>query len=255
MEAVVTDTPGERVRVFQDLEALSRAAAEFLIDLAKRCVASRGRFAVALSGGATPRRLYALLGTAPYCENVEWGRVHVFWADERCVPGDHPESNFKLAADAFLSRVALPKENIHRIKGEEGPGRAAQDYERELRLFFGPASFPVFDLIILGAGEDGHTASLFPGSDSLKERTRLALPVSLEPPKLDRVTLTLPVLDHAAEVLFLVAGRAKAGVVHAIVEKGNPMVYPAGLVRTAQGGLTWFVDRQAASLLRNRAHT
>lgn len=251
----MTDMPGERVRVFQDLEALSRAAAGFFADLAKRCVASRGRFAVALSGGATPRRLYTLLGASPYCENVEWGRVHVFWADERCVPGDHPESNFKLAVDAFLSRVAFPKENIHRIKGEEGPGRAAQDYERELRSFFGPLPFPVFDLIILGAGEDGHTASLFPGSDALHERTRLALPVSLEPPKLNRVTLTLPVLDRAAEVLFLAAGRAKAGVVHAIVEKGNPMSYPAGLVRTAQGSITWFIDRQAASLLTNRAHT
>jgi 6-phosphogluconolactonase len=234
---------------------LSRAAVEFFTDLAKRCVASQGRFTVALSGGATPRRLYTLLGTTPYRENIEWGRVHVFWADERCVPGDHPESNFRLAADAFLSRVALPKENIHRIKGEEGAGRAAQDYEQELRSFFGPASFPVFDLIILGAGEDGHTASLFPGSASLQERTRLALPVSLEPPKLSRVTLTLPVLDHAAEVLFLVAGRAKAGVVHAIMEKGNPMVYPAGLVRTAQGSSTWLIDRQAASLLTNRAHT
>jgi 6-phosphogluconolactonase len=254
MEAV-TGRPGERARVFQDLEALSRAAAGFFTDLAKRCIASQGRFAVALSGGATPRRLYTLLGTSPYRENIEWERVQVFWADERCVPGDHPESNFKLAADAFLSRVVLPKENIHRIKGEAGPGRAAQDYERELRSFFAPALFPVFDLIILGAGEDGHTASLFPGSDSLHERTRLALSVSLEPPNLNRVTLTLPVLDHAAEVLFLAAGRAKAGVVHAIIEKGNPMSYPAGLVRTVHGSITWFIDRQAAGLLTKHAHT
>jgi 6-phosphogluconolactonase len=255
MEASVTDMPGERVRVFQDLEALSRAAAEFFTDLAKRCVASQGRFTVALSGGATPRRLYTLLGSSPHRENVEWKYSHVFWADERCVPEDHPESNFKLAVDAFLSSVAMPKENIHRIKGEEGPGRAAQDYEQDIRSFFGPALLPVFDLIILGAGEDGHTASLFPGSASLHERTRLALPVYLEPPKPNRVTLTLPVLNHAVEVLFLATGRAKAGVVHAIIENGNPLCYPAGLVQPVRGSVTWFIDSQAAGLLTDHAHT
>jgi 6-phosphogluconolactonase len=252
--AVVTGAPDERVRVFQDLAALSRAAAELFTTLAKRCISAQGRFTVALSGGATPRGLYTLLGSTPYCETIEWNHAHVFWVDERCVPGDHPESNFKLAVDAFLSSIAIPKENIHRIKGEEVPGRAAQEYEEELRSFFGTA-FPVFDLIILGAGEDGHTASLFPGSASLRERTRLALPVHLEPPKLNRVTLTLPVLNHAAEVLFLASGRAKAGVVHAIVKEGNAMRYPAGLVRPARGNITWFLDRQAADLLTDHRHT
>jgi len=251
----VTGTPDERVRVFQDLEAMSRAVAELFTTLAKRCIAAQGRFTVALSGGATPRRLYTLLGSTPYRENIEWKHAHVFWADERCVPGDHPENNFKLAVDTFLSRVAMPKENIHRIKGEKGPGHAAQDYEQELRSFFGTASFPVFDLIILGAGEDGHTASLFPGSASLHERTRLAVPVYLEPPKPNRVTLTLPVLNHAAEVLFLASGRAKTGVVHAIIENGNPMRYPAGLVQPVRGSLTWFIDRQAAGLLTDHGHT
>jgi 6-phosphogluconolactonase len=254
MEAAVTDAPDECVRVFQDLEALSRAAAELFIIHAKQCVAAEGRFTVALSGGSTPRRLYMLLGSSPHRENVEWKRTHIFWADERCVPGDHPESNFKLAVDAFLSSAAVPKENIHRIKGEEDPGRAARNYEKEISSFFGQA-FPVFDLIILGAGEDGHTASLFPGSASLHERTRLALPVYLDPPKLDRVTLTLPVLNHAVEVLFLASGRAKAEVVHAIVENGNPMRYPAGLVRPVRGSITWFIDRQAAGLLAEHRHT
>lgn len=254
MEAAVTDAPDGRVRVFQDLEVLSRAAAELFTTRAKRCVAAEGRFAVALSGGATPRGLYALLGSTPFRENIEWKHTHVFWADERCIPGDHPESNFKLAVDAFLSSIAIPKENIHRIKGEKGPLRAAQDYEEELRLFFGPA-FPVFDLIILGAGEDGHTASLFPGSASLHERARLVLPVHLEPPKIDRVTLTLPVLNHAAEVLFLASGRAKAEVVHAILENGNPMRHPAGLVHPVRGSITWFIDRQAAGLLTEHGHT
>ncbi len=247
--------PEVRVRVFQDIEELSRAAAEFLISLTQPISASEGRFTIALSGGSTPKRLYTLLGSPPYREILPWRQMHFFWADERCVPEDHPESNFKLAVDTFLSSVAMPKENIHRIKGEEVPGRAARDYEQELRSFFGTASFPVFDLIILGAGEDGHTASLFPGSASLHERTRLALPVYLEPPKLNRVTLTLPVLNHAAEVLFLASGRAKAGVVHAIVENGNPMRYPAGLVQPARGSVAWFIDRQAAGLLTEHRHT
>lgn len=246
----MTVTPEERVRVFQDPEALSRAAAELFTAHAKRCVAAQGRFAVALSGGATPRRLYTLLGSTPHRENVEWKHVHVFWADERCVPGDHPESNFKLAVDAFLSSVAMPKENIHRIKGEEGPRRAAQDYEQDIRSFFGPALFPVFDLIILGAGEDGHTASLFPGSTSLLERTRLALPVYLEPPKHNRVTLTLPVLNRASQVLFLASGRAKAEVVSAVLEGGNGRHYPAGSVRPIHGGVTWFIDKEAGERLK-----
>jgi 6-phosphogluconolactonase len=251
VEAAVTDAADGRVRVFQDLEALSRAAAELFAARAKRCVASRGRFTVALSGGATPRRLYTLLGSTPFRETIEWKQTHVFWADERCVPGDHPESNFKLAVDAFLSSIAIPKENIHRVKGEEGPGRAARDYEEELRSFFGSV-FPVFDLVLLGAGEDGHTASLFPGSSSLHERTRLALPVYLEPPRSNRVTLTLPVLDHAAEVLFLASGRAKAGVVQAILENGNPMRHPAGLVRPVRGSITWFIDLEAAEKLHRQ---
>ena len=255
MEAAVIGTPDERVRVFQDLEALSRAAAELFTTLAKQRVAAQGRFTVALSGGATPRRLYTLLGSTPYRENAEWKHTHVFWADERCVPGDHPESNFKLAVDAFLSNVTMPKENIHRIKGEEGPRRAAQDYEQDIRSFFGPALFPVFDLIILGAGEDGHTASLFPGSDSLHERTRLAVPVYLEPPKLNRVTLTLPVLNKAAQVLFLASGRTKADVVFAVLESANGQHYPAGLVRPIHGVVTWFIDQEAGERLRRLSHT
>ena len=251
----MTGTPDEPVRVFQDLEALSRAAAELFTTCAKRCVAAQGRFTVALSGGATPRRLYTLFGSTPYRENVEWKHTHVFWADERCVPGDHPESNFKLAVDAFLSSVTMPKENIHRIKGEEGPRRAAQDYEQDIRSFFGPALFPVFDLIILGAGEDGHTASLFPGSASLHERTRLVLPVYLKPPKLNRVTLTLPVLNKAAQVLFLASGRAKAEVVSAVLEGDDGQHYPAGFVRPIHGGVTWFIDKEAGERLRRLSRT
>jgi 6-phosphogluconolactonase len=252
--AVIGGTPPQ-VRVFPDPEALGRAAAEFFVALSKKTIASQGRCTVALSGGSTPHRLYTLLGSPPHRNDIDWKQVHVFWADERCVPEYHEESNFKLAVDALLSRVAIPRENIHRIKGEDGPECAAEEYDRELRFFFGTIEFPVFDLVLLGAGDDGHTASLFPGSPALRERTRLAVAVHLEAPKPGRVTLTLPVLNHAAQTLFLASGHGKAGVVRAILENGNPLHYPAGLVQPVRGGVTWFVDKQAAGLLTAQGHT
>jgi len=243
---VIHDTR-PRIQVFRDLEILSRAAAEFFVALSKKAVAAQGRFIVALSGGSTPRYLYTLLASPPRRESIDWKHVHVFWADERCVPADHRESNFKLADDAFMRKAALPGENIHRIKGEVGADQAALKYEQELRSFFETTPFPVFDLIILGIGEDGHTASLFPGAVALREQERFALPVPLAFPQLNRVTLTLPVLNHAAEILFLASGRAKAGVVQTIVEKGNSEHYPAGLVHPVQGNTTWFMDAEAAA--------
>jgi 6-phosphogluconolactonase len=239
------------VRVFADLEELSRAAAEHIVSLSRSAKAS-GRFALALSGGSTPARLYSLLGAPPYRDAIDWFNLHLFWADERCVPPDHPESNFRLVRDALLSKVALPGGNIHRIIGEAGPERAARDYEETLRAFFGPGLFPVFNLILLGAGEDGHTASLFPGSPALRERSRAATAVVLDSQKPGRVSLTLPVLNHASQVLFLAAGRSKAAVVHEILEDGNPKQYPAGLVQPARGRVTWMIDREAASLLTER---
>jgi 6-phosphogluconolactonase len=241
------------VRVFAGIEELSRAAAEQVVSISRSAKAS-DRLALALSGGSTPGRLYSLLGAPPYRDAVVWSSLHLFWADERCVPPDHPESNFKLVRDALLSKVSLPEENIHRIKGEAEPERAAREYEEGLRAFFGPVPFPVFDLILLGAGEDGHTASLFPGAAALRERTRFAAAIVFEPPKMSRVSLTLPVLNHASQVLFLAAGRAKSGVVHEILEDGNPKQFPAGMVQPARGRVTWMIDREAASLLAERKY-
>ena len=236
------------VRIFAGMEELSRAAAEHIVSLSRTAKASR-RIALALSGGSTPGRFYSLLGAPPYRDVIDWPSVHLFWADERCVPPDHPESNFRLVRDTLLSKVALPGGNIHRIIGEAGPERAARDYEETIRTFFGPALFPVFDLIVLGMGEDGHTASLFSGSPALRERSRIATAVVLEPPKAARVSLTLPVFNHASQILFLAAGRAKAAVVHEILEDGNPKQYPAGRVQPDRGRVTWMIDREAASLL------
>lgn len=249
MEAAVTVSPGVQIRVFQDEASLSRAAAEFITAAAKQSVAAKGRCSVALSGGSTPKRLYSLLGSLPYREAIPWPQVHVFWADERCVPPDHAESNFKLASDAFLSEVPLPAGNIHRIRAEEGPGKAARAYEEDLRTFFGSGA-PAFDLVLLGAGEDGHTASLFPGSPALEEKERISLPVYLERPQYDRVTLTLPALNHASHVVFLAMGRAKSGVVSAILEEKNPQRFPAGLVQPQNGDISWFLDKEAAEKLK-----
>lgn len=236
------------IRVFPDPETLSLAAAKLFVTLSREAVASRGKFPVALSGGSTPEKFYALLAAEPYRDIIDWRNVHVFWADERCVPEDDPESNFKLAYDMFLSKVPVPGANVHRVKGELGPARASGEYEAELRRFFGPPETPSFDFIVLGAGEDGHTASLFPGSSSVAEKAALAVPVYPGAAKLDRVTLTLPVLNNAGHVLFLVTGRAKADIVAKILGPGkNKERYPAGLVRPVRGRLSWFLDKEAAA--------
>jgi 6-phosphogluconolactonase len=252
MEAAVTGGTHPQIRVLRDLEALSLAAAELVSSIAQGSIAGKGGFTVALSGGNTPRRLYSLLGAAPFRERIAWKKVHLFWADERCVPADHTESNYRLVADTLLRRVDVPKDQVHRIRGEDEPERAAREYEEDIRRFFGPATAPVFDLVLLGAGEDGHTASLLPGSPALREKHRLAVPVYREPPKHSRITLTLPALNHASHILFLASGHAKAAVVHEIVEDGNPKQYPAGLVQPVNGTVTWMIDQEAAGLLADQ---
>lgn len=237
---------GMQVSVFDDLDSLSRAAADLFLSVASDAIALRGRFSVALSGGATPRRLYTLLASSAYQSRVDWSHVHLFWADERCVPPDHRASNFKLLSDTLLGRVFVPEKNIHRMRGEADAEKAAREYENHLSHFFGPSSLPAFDLTMLGVGEDGHTASLFPGSPAVREKTRMVVPVYLDKPNFNRITLTLPVINHAARVFFLAAGKAKAGVIHHILDEGNSREYPAGLVCPESGTITWFLDQEAA---------
>lgn len=246
------DETGREVRIFPDLHALSHAAADTVRVLARKAVSDHGRFTAALSGGSTPKELYTLLAERPYRDQIPWKRVHLFWADERCVPPEHVDSNFRLVQEPLLSRVAIPEENVHRIKGERGPDRAASEYEQELKAFFGEDGFPVMDLIILGVGEDGHTASLFPGSPLIGERDRLAAPVPSGNHEHERVTLTLPVIDHARQVLFLASGAAKQNVIRSLLADGNPDGLPAGLVRSAMGSSAWYLDKAAASHLRQR---
>jgi 6-phosphogluconolactonase len=241
----MTARPGRDMRVFPDPVALSRAAADLVRSQALKATASHGRFSIALSGGSTPRMLYSLFAEHPWLETMPWPLVHVFWADERCVPPAHADSNYRLAAETFLPRVSLPAGNVHRVRGEEGPDRAAAVYELELKAFFGTA-MPAFDLILLGVGEDGHTASLFPRSEQLRERDRLVLPVHGKGPGHSRVTLSLNVLNSARHIIFLVSGAPKAQVVREVMEDGPRSELPAARERPAQGDSVWLLDREAA---------
>lgn len=238
------------IYICPDSEALSHKAAAIFVDIARNCIVSKGRFIVAIPGGFTPKKLYALLSSQYYREKVDWRYVCFFWADERCVPKEYEDSNFRVALETLLSKLQIPDENIHRIKGEEEPEKAAREYEDDLREFFGKATLPVFDLIILGVAEDGHTASLFPGFPALEETVKLAVPVYMERPKRHRVTLTLPVLNNSTHILFLVAGPSKADIVYKILEeKDERKRYPAGLINPVRGTLTWLIDQEAAKRL------
>ncbi len=248
----MSGTPPPEVRVFADLEDVSRNAAEFFRLLSQKVILQQGRFAAAISGGSTPRRLYELLGSSHYREAIDWKRVHIFQVDERCVPRHHPDSNYGMIFNTLLAPANIPESNVHRIAGEDSAEQAAGRYEQELRAFFDTTGIPSFDLLILGVGEDGHTASLFPNKAAVFDQEHLAAPVHLEPPKLSRVTLTFPVLNHAARILLLASGQSKAQVIQEIIEKRTPQEYPAGLLRPAKGSALWFVDRAAAGLLRKQ---
>ncbi len=238
------------IRIFTDGADLAAAAADCLISLAATAVAERGRFSVALSGGATPEATYTRLATKACASRVDWPRVHVFWGDERCVPPDHPGSSFRTAKLTLLDHVPLPQSNIHRVRGELDPETAAQAYSAELEAFFGNR-WPSFDLILLGLGNDGHTASLFPGSPALAERQHsvVAVTAHYENRPAQRVTLTVPAINRARNVIFLVAGNSKAAIVASVLERRSAR-YPAQLIRPTAAQPTWMLDVAAARLLQ-----
>jgi 6-phosphogluconolactonase len=237
------------VRVFDDVASLVRATADEIVSIAREAVDARGRFAWALAGGSTPRDVYRLLASDPCRERMPWNAIHCFWGDERHVPPDHPDSNFRMAREAMLDTVPVPAENIHRVPAEEPDAeRAAAEYESTLREFFHAESWPIFDLIQLGLGKEGHTASLFPGGMALHERERWVAAPWVEAQSTFRVTFTPPVLNHARRAMFLVAGDEKAAALHAVLEGArDPDLYPAQIV---EGNRLWMVDRAAARLLR-----
>jgi 6-phosphogluconolactonase len=232
------------VRVFETPRRLAEAAAESFVEEAAKSIGDRGRFAVALAGGSTPKALYELLATG-YRSTLDWGRIHAFFGDERTVPPDHEDSNYRMAQEALLSRVPLG--SVHRMRGELDPAEAAALYEEELAEFFGGP--PRFDLVLLGIGEDGHTASLFPGTPALDVRDRWAVENPVEKLGTVRLTLTVPAINAAERVNFLVVGEGKAGALKEILEgDASPHEYPAKLIRP-EGGAVWMVDQVAARLL------
>ncbi len=235
--------------VCPDAEALARIAAERFAAAAAEAMSRTGRFAVALSGGSTPRALYRLLASPEFRARVDWPRVHFFWGDERCVPPDHPDSNFRMTREVLLDRIEGSERNIHRMPGEQEPALAAAAYAEELRRFFGPG-LPRFDLVLLGLGEDGHTASLFPGTAALNENERLVAAVYVERLRSHRLTLTLPVLNAAAHTIFLVDGASKKEIVAEIFRaSGAAEWYPAARIRPADGDLAWLIGADAAGAL------
>ncbi len=237
---------GGQIRSFPDLEALSRAAAAIFVEEAKASTARQGRFAAALSGGATPWRTYELLAAEPFRDRVNWQQVHIFWGDERGVPPEDPQSNYRLARRAFLEHVPLPPENVHPIPAFPAVEMGARHYETELKAFFGQAA-PRFDLIFLGLGADGHTASLFPGSPVLGEERRWVAGVPASGQGVSRVTLTAWAINRAALVVFLVAGKDKAEALKNVVAgPRQPRRYPAQLIRPASGRILWLADKEAA---------
>ena len=232
-----------RVEIFADPTSLAAHAAEWMILAA---LATEGPCRVSLSGGATPKALYSLLASERFRDRFPWQRVHWYWGDERFVPYDHPESNYRMTREAMLSKVPVPPENVHPIPTDGDPDEAAQRYERALQEVYGGTSFdrahPLFDVTLLGLGADGHTASLLPDEPVLDERSRWVAAVSHGRPEV-RVTMTYPTIESSRRVAFLVAGREKAGIFDAI-RGGNSRV-PAAQVRPV-GELIWFVDRFAA---------
>jgi 6-phosphogluconolactonase len=237
------------VRVYAEAATLAEAAAAQFVEAAAQALARQARWAVALSGGTTPQAAYQRLAAPEWARQVDWARVHFFWGDERCVPPDHAESDYGMARQALLDHIAVPTANVHRMRGELDPAQAAADYQAELERFFGLAR-PRFDLVWLGLGEDGHTASLFPGTAALHETGRWAAANWVEQLHSWRLTLTPPVLNDAAQVVFLVAGSRKAQILQAVLQGPyQPEARPAQLVRPASGQLVWLVDRAAASQL------
>lgn len=244
------------VIVLPNLDAVAREAADRLVTLSGEAIAAHGRFSLALSGGSTPGALFKLLAGEAHRARIAWDKTIVFWSDERCVPPDHADSNYRLAHEMLLSKVSIPAANVHRARGEINPEQAALEYEQTVRREVGtPASggAPAFDLILLGMGPDGHTASLFPGTPAVHEKTRLVSANFV--PKLNtrRLTFTPSLINAASNVMFLVAGAEKADVLRAVLEGDvKPDVFPAQIVRPVDGRLTWLVDRAAGARLQNR---
>jgi len=238
------------IKVFPNLEELSKAAAQMFTDLSVRSVKEKGIFSVALSGGHTPGETYKLLSQKPYADKIPWEKVHVFWGDERCVPWDSPMNNAHNAYGAFLKDVPIPSAHIHRIYTMLSPVQAAGHYERIIKDFFRDQE-PVFDLILLGLGKDGHTASLFPNDPLLQENIRLVANSKDLEKGIDRITFTPKLINQAVQITFLVNGNEKSEILAKVLSpKPGEEKLPANYIQPLNAQLYWFIDKKAASKLK-----
>ena len=240
------------VAIYPDSNTLSHEAAQYIVRLTSEAIADHGHFTIALSGGSTPKALYALLGNEPYRSQIDWALVEIFWSDERCVPPDSSDSNYHLAQEVLLSKVPIAANQIHRMPADKVDRDAAsQEYTQEMQRVFGTDGIPSFDLLQLGMGPEGHTASLFPHQASLHEQQRLVMPVDVPKPPPPRLTFTPPLLNAARHVLFLVTGSDKADAVLAVLEGSyQPEEYPAQIVNPPHGEVTWMLDTASAAKLQ-----
>lgn len=230
-------------------EAVTVAAADALVAAAAQAIAARGRFLLVLSGGSTPKALFELLATPAYAPRLDWTRTHVFWGDERCVPPDDRSSNYRMAREALLDKVPISPEAIHRMRGEDPPEQAAAAYQADLRQLFG-AGAPRFDVVLLGMGDNGHTASLFPHLTAVREASRWVVAEYVGEVKMWRLTMTPALLNAARQVTFLVVGADKAPMLKRVLEDPRDVdALPAQVVAPVDGVLTWMVDHAAAAAL------
>ncbi|RDV16836.1 6-phosphogluconolactonase [Pontibacter diazotrophicus] len=241
------------LKIFEDKAKLSKAAAELFVQKAQEAVKQNGRFTVALTGGSSPVQLYTLLAQLPYREQVPWEKTFVFWGDERWVPLTANENNARMAMEILLNKVPVPEDQVYPMwKEDTEPEAFAQQYEQLLQQHFGQQT-PQFDLILLGMGDDGHTASLFPGTEVLHEQSRWVQAYYLEPQSMYRVTLTAPLINQAKTICFLTFGANKAPALHEVLEgERNPEKYPSQLIQPQDGEVVWLVDESAASQLAER---
>ena len=240
-----------QIIVLDNSEALFVRAAEEIVHISGESICTHAQFSLCLTGGNTPADVYTLIATRFHL-SVDWNAVQLFWGDERCVPPDDPASNYAMAHRTMLSKLTLDPSQIHRMRGEDKPEQGAREYEAELKGFFslGEGEFPRFDLILLGLGDNVHIASLFPGHPAIHENQRLAVAVEVDAPQRHRITLTPPVLNRAARVMFIVSGQNKAQAVKTALEGPHkPDQYPAQIIDPAHGEVMWLLDRPAASLL------
>jgi 6-phosphogluconolactonase len=247
------DTGEPDIKIYDDAEAVAVAAAERFVELAAAAMEATGSFSVALAGGSTPKRIYELLASDDWQGRVRWDDVHIFFGDERSVPPDHRDSNYRMANETLLSRVPLPVPNVHRITGEGDASANASRYEDELRSYFGDVQWPRFDLVMLGMGDDGHTASLFPGTEALSEQSAWVVANWVEKFDTYRITLTAPAINHARHVIFNVTGAGKAERLPEVLHGARDTErLPSQLIRPVEGRLEWFADRAAAEKLSGR---